>query len=215
MHHGKLLQKNKDIIKMNEIDKVKSIYTKLFKKNKHSYLSLNWGSVAGQELRFEILSQISNLNKKNILDVGCGLGDFYNFLIKNDKIINYTGVDITSDLIEAASEKYGKNLFSCDDFLLDTTYKKNSFDYVFASGIFATYTDNPIDIYRKFVTRMFDLCKKGIAFNSLSSWAKIKDGDEYYADPIEIITLCKTFTDKIIFRHDYHPRDFTIFLYKD
>jgi len=197
-----------------ETEKVKKIYSNLFKKNKDSYLSLNWGSKESQYLRFKVLSYIDKLENKSILDVGCGLGDFYLWLNKNMINTDYLGIDITETFIKSAINKYGKDLFVCDNFLLDDVFKNKTFDYVFASGIFATYTKEPISIYKKYITRMWDLANEGVGFNSLSSWTNEKDDSEYYADPNEIINLCRKFTNKIVLKHNYHPRDFTIFLYR-
>ena len=61
------------------------IYKKLYKRYGNSFKSLDWGSKEKQMLRFKILSKIGNLNKKKILDVGCGFGDF-NLWLKKKRI---------------------------------------------------------------------------------------------------------------------------------
>ncbi len=197
-----------------ENQKTKEIYSNLFKKNKNSYLSLNWGSIESQELRFKILTEIANLDSKSILDVGCGLGDFYNWLKRNKYNLDYFGVDITPEFIRTAEKEYGKDLFICEDFISSDFFQKEGYDYIFSSGIFATYIENPLDTYHKYITKMWNIAKRGVAFNSLSDWSENKEKNEYYADPYEIINICRTLTEKIVFKHDYHPRDFTIFLYK-
>jgi hypothetical protein len=65
------------------------------------------------------------------------------------------------------------------------------------------------------IEKMFQLSKKGIAFNSLSTWSKKINKNEYYADPLELISAIKTkLSKKIIFRHDYLPNDFSLYVYK-
>ena len=54
-----------------------------------------------------------------------------------------------------------------------------------------------------------------VAFNSLSSWANDKEKGEFYADPLEVLKFCKTLSPWVVLRHDYHSRDFTIFIYKE
>jgi hypothetical protein len=41
--------------------------------------------------------------------------------------------------------------------------------------------------------------------------------EEYFlfADPCEVFDFCTTLTKVLLFRHDYLPQDFTVFLYKD
>tara|TARA_Y100000768_G_scaffold333690_1_gene273905 strand:- start:37927 stop:38535 length:609 start_codon:yes stop_codon:yes gene_type:complete len=199
----------------DSINKTKNDYKDLFHKNSDSYLSLNWGSEESQILRFEILYQFADLKNKTILDVGSGLGDFYRWLQQNNKKnINYIGIDIVPEFVELAKKKYGDEKFICGDFLSKKLFTPNQYDYVFSSGIFATYNDDSTKVYQKFIERMFEISKYGIAFNSLSSWTKKKDKNECYADPLKVMEICRKFSRKLVIRHDYHPRDFTIFLYK-
>jgi hypothetical protein len=58
------------------------------------------------------------------------------------------------------------------------------------------------------------VCRKAVAFNSLSAWAPAREPGEFYADPVAILTLCRELTPRLALRHDYHPRDFSLFMYK-
>ena len=68
---------------------------------------------------------------------------------------------------------------------------------------------------KKTISRMFSVSKKGIAFNTLSQWADSKTGNEFYASPAETLEFCHTLSPYVVLRHDYHPADFTIFIYKN
>lgn len=57
-----------------------------------------------QPLRYEVLSEIGDLNNCSILDVGCGFGDIYAFLIKKGLNIKYTGYDINPNFIIIAKK---------------------------------------------------------------------------------------------------------------
>ena len=63
------------------------------------------------ELRFDILTQIGNLNNSKILDVGCGFGYLLTYLKKHKKKIRYTGVEVNSDFIEIAKKKHPDQVF--------------------------------------------------------------------------------------------------------
>ncbi len=190
-------------------------YHTLLSKYGECHSALDWGSEESQELRFEVLSNISNLNACSVLDVGCGLGDFYKFL--QDKNINstYTGLDISKEFIDIANKKYPVANFINSSITKLKLSTINKHDYVFASGIYATYQHGNYTYFESVLKIMWGLANRGVAFNSLSSWAKDKDEGEFYADPIKILKICKQYTDKIVFRHDYHPRDFTIYLLKE
>jgi SAM-dependent methyltransferase len=185
-----------------------AFYTQLVDQYGIDVRSLNWGSKQSQELRFHILSQIGDLNGKSLLDVGCGLGDLYEWLAKNKITTYYKGIDITPKMIEKAKERFPQIDFEVVDFIREET---NRFDFILMSGIF-TYQNE--EFLKIMIERAFCKANIGVAFNVLSDWAPQKDDNEFYADPLQILTFCKTLTPWIKLRHDYHSRDFTIYLYK-
>ena len=103
-----------------------------------SYKSLNWGSKESQNLRFKILTTIGEFDKKRILDFGCGIGDYYAWLIENNYYVNYTGIDISSKMIQQASKLFSTGTFHHQNIFIKPL--ENSFDFILLSGVF-TYTD--------------------------------------------------------------------------
>jgi 2-polyprenyl-3-methyl-5-hydroxy-6-metoxy-1,4-benzoquinol methylase len=77
---------------VDETKNTAELYERFQAQHGDSYKSLNWESQEGQELRFRILSEIGDLSHKKILDVGCGLGHFADWLQKCDIDFKYTGV---------------------------------------------------------------------------------------------------------------------------
>lgn len=189
-------------------------FNALFNQHGNSYRTLDWGSRESQELRFRLLASIIENNNASILDVGCGLGHFFDWLNANGTTINYTGIDIADQLIAEAAQTHPEARFisgspSDFDFLPD-----EKFDYVFASGIFSTYTRDANNWMEATIRRMWSWTRNGLAFNSLSIWAEKKDSNEFYADPLQVLAMCKELTPWITFHHDYHPRDFSVFLHR-
>lgn len=192
-----------------------NFFSKLVKKYGNNYKSVNWGSIDSQELRFKKLFEIGNLEKNSILDVGCGIGDMYSYIQKNKINVEYSGLDITPKMIELCKDRFpqNKNQFNCIDILtLDSASMQ--YDYVFASGIFYLLNEDPLEIALELIHKMFSFSRKGLAFNSLSSWSKKIEDTEFYMDPIEILQRLKNHYSRIAFMHNYHPSDFTIYLYK-
>ena len=111
-------------------------------------------------------------------------------------------------MVENAQRRHPEFVFENSE--LSSCYN-NCYDYVVMSGVF-TFA-NPM-IYQKEIYNAFRVCKKGIAFNTLSSWALQKEKGEFYADPCKTLEFCSKFTKKIMLRHDYLPHDFTIYMYK-
>ena len=193
-----------DLIKENQ-----EFYDRRVVKYGSSYKSLNWGSKKSQQERFKVLVQIGELNDKRILDFGCGVGDFLEWINNLGIDVDYTGIDISKKMVEKAKEKFPKGHFYQKNIF--TSPLDKNFDYIFLSGIF-TYTNKTF--FEKCIILLYDNCNLGIGFNLLSTWFENKSNKEFYANPSDVIKFCKKLTKKIIFRHDYHPRDFTIFLYK-
>lgn len=189
-------------------------YTALCKAHGHSHLSLDWGSVSSQEKRFKILSQIGIKNNDSVLDVGCGLGDFYGWAHDNGlNRIEYKGIDITPALIDAAREKYPKADFQVMN-ILDTSWTTTA-HYVIASGIFAKRKHDALSFATAMITRLYETASKGIAFNSLSTLStELSEGDTAF-DPYEIAEFCRTLSPWVVLRMDYHPHDFTIYIKRD
>lgn len=190
------------------------LYTDLYEKHGISPHSLNWGSQESQCRRFEVFSSIGDLHGASILDVGCGLGDFYAWLQEKNLSVEYSGIDITPKMIAAARQRFPGVRFDVLD-ILSSGGGERKYDYVFASGIFYLVKNSPEEFLLEMVQKMFSFCKVGVAFNSLSSWAKEKEEGEFYADPSATLEICRGMTPYLRLRHDYHPADFSVFLYKD
>ncbi len=81
-----------------------------------------------------------------ILDVGCGSGEFTNYLAKTVKGCRFVGVDIDGPLLDAAKDSCDKNTDNTFEFLnanaLKLPFKKGSFDIV-VSHTFFTNVQKP------------------------------------------------------------------------
>ncbi|MBS4173021.1 class I SAM-dependent methyltransferase [Bacillus sp. FJAT-49736] len=186
----------------------------------NTYKDVQWGSDESQKIRFHYLNKLfksDNKERASLLDVGCGIAHYYDFLLDGKFTnIQYTGLDIQKSFIEYASEKHRNSIFINKSLFELETDKK--YDYVVASGTFNVTLPN-VNMYqyiKQCIDKMYDLCNKGIAFNLLSSnTPKEYMGDkETYFNPIEILKLCFEHTNKIDLYHSYKINDFTIIIFK-
>ena len=209
VHYGlEINSKINDLIKNN-----KDFYDKRVERFGISHKSLNWGSKDSQFKRFEILSQIGNLNNMNILDFGCGTGDLFEWLKRQGIFLSYEGVDISTQMIELAKDRFPGVNFKCQNIFNKPLKKK--YDYIFISGVF-TYTS--MLFLENCLKILFSLCKYGLAFNCLGNTKPIKTEvyeEEFIGNPDEILNFCKSLSTKVIMKDDYHHRDFTIYIYRD
>jgi SAM-dependent methyltransferase len=188
-------------------------FSELVKEHGIESSSVDWANRASQERRFEILAEIGCLNDCTVLDVGCGLGDLLPWLQQRYMNLKYSGIDVTPDLIAQARRRFPSADFRICD-ILDFNGIPGNYDYAFASGIFYRRKADPYGFMAEILKKMFHYSRRGVAFNTLSTWASHHEKTEFYADPLRTIQLVQQLTRSIVLRHDYHPGDFTIYLRK-
>lgn len=170
-------------------------------------------SPEGQTFRFEKLTQISNLQGRRVLDVGCGIGDLYPFLLAKFGDVDYTGIDIVPEVIAFAAQKYPQARFWCRDILHDEV--KENFDYVLMSGVFNKAIPNCTAFLKEMVAAAFQYCTMGLAFNFTSFIVNYTDAEMAYHDPMGVFDFClHEISPKISLHHHYERHDVAIFLYR-
>jgi SAM-dependent methyltransferase len=194
---------------------IQNIYNQMLTKGSADYEKVGWGSLESQLERFRILSDIGNLNKCSVLDVGCGLGGLFNYLNKKNLDVNYTGVDINENMIKTAKKNYPDAKFYCEDICShNSILGKKSFDYVFLSGALNLSEDNHENNIERILKKIFSISDKGIAVNFLSIYSDYITPGEYYSNPENVLKLGFSLSKKIVLRHDYMPHDFSLYIYK-
>ena len=79
---------------MSKRNTIRSHYESRIRGDRENYDVLDWSDSAGQRARFEALVRSVELTNRRLLDVGCGLGDLWDFLKARNISVDYTGVDI-------------------------------------------------------------------------------------------------------------------------
>ena len=189
-----------------------SFFTTLLDEHLSGHKVLNWGSKQSQEMRFKVLADIGISKGSKVLDAGCGLGDFYSWQKERGLNLNYLGIDITPQLIESAKRKYPGIPFNVAN-SREMASESKPFDFVIASGLFYLREYKPVAYLEETIIQLYSLSRKGLAFNSLSTWAEDHNKNEFYADPLKTLSFCKSITPYVSMRHDYHPSDFTIYMH--
>lgn len=194
--------------------RIATFYDDLLAEHGHSPRAVDWGSRASQQARFHALVEIGDLAHSSVLDVGCGLADLLAYLESRAIPATYTGYDIAPAMLEAARRRFPDAELKRIDLLADPVHTPR-FDFVLASGIFNLRTTDSYAYLEAMARRMYRVCRRGVAFNSLSTMATIADPDQFLADPMKVLDLCLSITPRVVLRHDYLPHDFTVYLYKD
>ena len=174
--------------------------------------ALYWSSKEIQELRFSVLSGIGVRSGDSVLDVGCGFADLKGWFEAQGIVVDYTGVDISPDLIAVAKEKHP----DCDLYvgeLTDCSFSEGSFDWVLLSGALNEPYNDEGKYTRAMIRQMYQLSRYGTAFNLLNAQVvQAFDLQSFYTD--EMLEFCQELNAHCKLRTDYLENDFSIYIYK-
>lgn len=93
---------------------------------KYSNLSLS------DQNNFFLTEYVKLNNSMSILDIGCGNGQFYEF-IKKHYNCKYYGIDLSENQIDNCKKKYGESFFECADMHTFKTHQKFDVCYLIES----------------------------------------------------------------------------------
>jgi SAM-dependent methyltransferase len=203
---------------MDGIKRITEFYEEKLAKFGDDPRSVGWRDTATQWTRFKALSEVvapQEMMGKRILDVGCGLGHYLEFLKDREWNGSYTGWDLTAPMIEKCREKFsGTTDASFENINVLEQSGNKEFDFVFGSGLFSVPIDNDA-IYFDVMRRMFDLCRTAAAFNFVSTYVDFKEDYLRYSDPCAMFDFCKRELSRFVtLRHDYIRFEFTVYVYK-
>jgi ubiquinone/menaquinone biosynthesis C-methylase UbiE len=190
-------------------------YKNRFKEHGINVSALASGSTEHQKIRFEALMKVGDLNNQTILDIGCGFGDFYNYLKENGIKAKYVGIDICPPFVDVCKERFPEATFEVCD--IESSVPKGEFDYVISSQTFNNklqFDDNE-KVVRAVIKKGYEICKKGMAIDMLTKYVDFEEPHLHYYSPEEIFKFCKKLTKRVALRHDYPLYEFMVYLYKD
>ena len=194
--------------------KSSNIYKEKFNKYGNSPQSLLWKNRGAAHQRFRQFWAEVDFTGKKVLDIGCGFGEFGKFLLKRYENVDYTGIDTVSEFIEIAKKEVPSGKFYVENF----NNLNDQYDVVIASGVLNSNMEGQnLEYRKKAIAKMFSLTNNVLAFNMLGGHPapiNAKTSNIYYSDSLEILEYCMSLTRRVILRHHYNPKDFTIFLYK-
>ncbi|MRS03283.1 class I SAM-dependent methyltransferase [bacterium] len=204
---------------MNQKDRQLYIerYSQRLSEHGYSPKSLGWGKSGRQEVRFSVLAEPAlRCSESSVLDVGCGFADLYEFMINRGWNGYYQGIDIVPGLLEIARSRHPHldlRLLDIADY--EASAPADGFDYVIASGIFnaALSEQNNLDHIEDTITRMFQLAKKAVCIDFMSSNVDYVNPQSWHTDPRWALSLAAKLSRRFLIRHDYMPFEFSLFIF--
>jgi len=170
-------------------------------------------SPESQRRRFQVLAEVGDLQRSEVLDVGCGLGHLYDFFDERSLRLSYRGADLSPKLIARARRLHPGVDFEVLDALGGSMLWEA--DFVLSSGVLNLETGSAGAAMSRLLRSAFAACRRATAVNMLSTWADWRDPGRHYFDPSRALRVARRLTPRVVMRHDYLPHDFTLYLYKE
>lgn len=200
-------------------------YSECFKQHGDNNLGVDWPNYNDTLKRYEIMLGLTKGDDCSLLDFGCGLGHFYDYLIENNiqDYIQYSGLDINKEMIALCKYKYPKADFFQSDILRNTfdadQFDMNTWDYIIANGVFTEKRElsqeEMLDFFHKTITQLWKKSNKGIAFNVMSKIVDWERDDLFHVSMDELGSwICKNLSRNFIIRNDYGLYEYSVYIYK-
>lgn len=191
---------------------ISSQYAKLLEEHGYTPSAMQM-SQEGIEYRVNKLLEIGQLNEKEVLDLGCGLGELYPLLKARYPTAMYTGIDIVPGMINGASVKWPDAKFLLRDVLKDGL--PQSYDYIFLNALFNNARNDDNLFMKDMLKLCFKKCRKALGFNFISTRANYKNEHLDYHDPALILNFClDNLSPNVMIHHHYERCDVSIFVFR-
>lgn len=188
--------------------------------------TLGWGNLEQQEYRFRNTLSSSDFSGKSVVDIGCGFGDYFNFLKKNSvEISSYSGWELNKDLLEnlERSNNLNASFRVVDIGLDDLSIYSSKFNIGIMLGLINFNLQSQelnYEYSKKLIKNAFTIVKDVLVVDFLSTQLTPeypKENFVFYHDPLKMLEFAFTLTPNVILKHDYAPipqKEFMLFLYK-
>jgi SAM-dependent methyltransferase len=202
------------------IQRVEEYYTKTATKFGATPKGVDWNGEESQNLRFDVLTQITNLHDSffSINDLGCGYGSFLEYCESKNYDFDYLGIDVSEKMIELAESK---NFDSKRYKFLYGSEPNRIADYTFSSGIFNVKLDIDEEDWLEYIlesiTLMNNYSVHGFAFNCLSSIVESQHRRDYlyYSDAKFVKEFClENISNDVSVMTNYGLYEFTVHVRK-
>jgi ubiquinone/menaquinone biosynthesis C-methylase UbiE len=185
--------------------------------------ALGWDRKENQNARFAAAAGAVSFVGRSVLDIGCGLADFGDFLHADTARApgSYSGIDINSDLIEVCRQRRPTDTFEVRN-ILSQPYGEEHCDIVTMFGLLnLRFTEFSNEEYaRELIAEAFRICGEALIVDMLSAKIDAAYPPEdfvYYYQPMAMLDFALGLTPHVTLLHDYPSipqREFMLVLRK-
>jgi SAM-dependent methyltransferase len=181
---------------------------------------VDWNGEDSQRLRHaQFLRLLAADPGASVLDLGCGYGDFLDFLRSRGHLGAYVGWDVAPEMIAAAQAKHG---VSPDRAWHVGAVPDAPADYAIASGVMNVKGEVETEAWAAYVDGVIETLaasgRRGFGFNmlSLASDPHKRRPHLFYADPADMLRRClDRYGRHVAVLQDYGLWEFTVLVRRD
>jgi len=178
-----------------------------------TFLSLSSGSEAKQALRHSVHASALQGARPSVLEIGCGLGDFYRHLIANHRDCKYHGYDIVPEYVAECRRSFPQARFEVRNVFLDGI--EGTYDSIVMSQVLNNRyqkSDN-MQVMRRALELAYRHTRISASVDMLSTYVDFQNPDLFYYSPEEIFTVAKAIAPRVALRHDFRAFEFCVQLF--
>jgi SAM-dependent methyltransferase len=189
-------------------------YTRRFEEFGVDLRSLNPGSEEHYRLQHAVHASVGPMQGKTVLDIGCGLGHYYQFLRDHGCEVDYIGYDLVPAFVESNRERFPRARFEVRDVSRDGI--ADEADYIVMCQVFNNrYSEGSnADVVKAAVSAAFASARICVSVDMLSKYVNYEEPRLNYFSPEEMFAHGKSLSSFVQLRHDYLPFHFTLLVYK-
>jgi SAM-dependent methyltransferase len=204
-------------------------YRQRFAEHGYGARALGWGSAEQQRYRFaQTLAGPIDLTGCTVLDIGCGFGDYRDFLLAAKPGAGvYHGWDVNPDLVAEAGRRHADDAgvrFSVRDFMdpgVESVSPAPVADVGVMLGVLNFHLGGQVDNYaysELALRRAWALVGRALIVDFLSTHREAgyaAEGWVFHHDPGRMVDFALTLSPRVTLKHDYRPipqREFMLFI---
>ena len=190
-------------------------YQKRIAEHGATFASLCSGSAEKQAIRHSVHASALRGIKPSILEVGCGLGDFYKYLTDHGVDCSYSGYDIVPEYVEECRRAFTQATFHVRNIFADGI--DGDYDSIVMSQVLNNryQKSQNVEVMRQALEIAFRHTRVSVSVDMLSSYVEFQNPEVFYYSPEEIFRAAKAIAQRVVIRHDYRGFEFCVQLFHE
>jgi cyclopropane fatty-acyl-phospholipid synthase-like methyltransferase len=198
--------------------KIAKHYDDCYKQHGNNHLGVDWPNYEDTLKRHQVMFDLVKYEDSTLLDFGCGLGHFYEWIKTNQKQVHYSGLDINENFYNSCKTKFPSQTFYHLDIFKDNNLP--NFDYITINGVFTEKLELTQEemwgFFTSVISKLWEKCNKGIAFNLMSKHVDWEREDLFHVGLDELGWYLKdNLSRNFVIRNDYKLYEYTTYVYKN